>query len=341
MNTLSPTRRERLNSATATVTNPTDARLNPHHAQATRRVSGRTKEGMDRYGAVMLDQPRTHGDGLVDMHLDSLRRRGLSPLTLKARRNTLRRFARWLGAPPMGATDRDLSDYMDDRRSGKCSRSPLSDDSTRNEIAQLKAYYQWLVRYDYRTDDPSARLDMPRKEHQRVTAIPDDVLAAALGEADPWDTAILALSGFAGLRAAEIADLDWRDVDFRTETLTVMRGKGGKRRHVPLAVPLRTVLEALPERVGKIIPRRDGQPGPNAPYRISHRASLLLGGRANGYTLHQCRHRFATAAYAGTRDIDAVQKLLGHNSPAVTSIYVDTLAAASRAAVDAAAAWRS
>jgi len=295
---------------------------------------------MDRYGAVMLDQPSPphHGDGLVGMHLDSLRRRGLSPLTLQTRRNALRRLAAWLGAPPVGATLTDLSEYIDDRRAGKVGRGqPLSDDSTRNEIASLRAYYQWLVRHEYRTDDPSARLDMPRKEHQRVESIPDSILAAALAAADAHDTAILALSGFAGLRAAEIADLDWRDVDLRGDRITVRRGKGGKRRVVPLAAPLKAVLVTLPEQVGKVIPRKDGKPGPNAPYRISHRASLLLGGRKAGYTLHQCRHRFATAAYAGTRDIDAVQKLLGHSSPAVTSIYVDTLAAASRAAVDAAA----
>ncbi len=297
---------------------------------------------MDRYGAVMLDAaPRHHGDGLVEMHMDALRRRWLSPLTLKSRRGTLRRFGRWLGAPPVGATEGDLRDYIDDRRAGKVGRGqPLSDDSTRNEIANLRAYYQWLVRFEYRTDDPSARLNMPRTAHQPVTAIPDHVLAAALEVADPWDTAILALSGFAGLRAGEIADLDWRDVDPRRGVLIVRRGKGGKSRTIPLAAPLVSVLDALPERVGKVIPRRDGAPGPNAPYRISHRASLLLGGRRSGYTLHQCRHRFATAAYAGTRDIDAVQKLLGHSSPAVTSIYVDTLAEASRAAVDAAAGWR-
>jgi site-specific recombinase XerC len=44
------------------------------------------------------------------------------------------------------------------------------------------------------------------------------------------------------------------------------------------------------------------------------------------------RHRFATKAYQGSKDIRAVQELLGHSSPATTAVYTliedDDLAAA-------------
>jgi integrase len=42
--------------------------------------------------------------------------------------------------------------------------------------------------------------------------IGDDRLAAAMAAADPEMTAILALAAFAGLRAIEIAKLDWAEV---------------------------------------------------------------------------------------------------------------------------------
>lgn len=300
---------------------------------------------MDLRGAVVLTgrdpAQGSAGDGHVTMHLDNMRHRGLSETTIRARRNVIHRLAKWLEAPPVGATTDQLRDYIAARRRGVIGRGqPLTDDSIRGEIAHLRSYYSWLARYGYRTDDPAVTLELPKKQDQRVDAIPDDVLADALEAADVDDRAILALSAFAGLRAAEIADLDWRDVDVRRKVITVQRGKGGKRRRVDLAAPLAEVLEVLPHRVGKVIRRRDGKPGANEAYRISSRASLLLGGRRSGYTLHQLRHRFATTAYAGTRDIDAVQKLLGHSSPKVTSIYVDTMADATRAAVDAAAVLR-
>lgn len=54
-------------------------------------------------------------------------------------------------------------------------------------------------------------------------------------------------------------------------------------------------------------------------------------------TLHMLRHSFATAAYRGSHNLAAVQKLLGHASLAVTERYLrtedDELRAAMMAAV--------
>jgi len=45
------------------------------------------------------------------------------------------------------------------------------------------------------------------------------------------------------------------------------------------------------------------------------------------------RHRFATAAYGGTRDLRAVQELLGHTNPTTTARYTQASDAALRDAV--------
>lgn len=67
--------------------------------------------------------------------------------------------------------------------------------------------------------------------------------------------------------------------------------------------------------------------------RVGRILSRLLGPGATG---HGLRHRFASKAYQGTRDLLAVQQLLGHSSPATTQRYVavplDNLRAAVRAA---------
>jgi len=53
--------------------------------------------------------------------------------------------------------------------------------------------------------------------------------------------------------------------------------------------------------------------------------------------LHGLRHRFATRAYARSRDLRAVQELLGHASPAITQRYVAVSDMNLRAAMNAAA----
>lgn len=57
-----------------------------------------------------------------------------------------------------------------------------------------------------------------------------------------------------------------------------------------------------------------------------------------GVTAHMLRHRFASAAYRGERDIRTVQELLGHSNVATTQVYTAVPDGALRAAVEAAAA---
>lgn len=56
-----------------------------------------------------------------------------------------------------------------------------------------------------------------------------------------------------------------------------------------------------------------------------------------GWMTHTLRRRVATAAYHGSRDLLAVQELLGHSRPETTRQYVQLLDDAMRAAMGHAA----
>lgn len=145
-------------------------------------------------------------------------------------------------------------------------------------------------------------------------------------------TVILRLAGEAGLRRAEIAQVHISDL---TEDLTgwslLVKGKGGKMRTVPLADDVADLVARSCRESGWALPGDDG--GHLSPRWVGTIAAEALG----PYTLHQLRHRFATRAYAASRDLLAVQQLLGHASPATTQRYVRPPDDAMRAAMLAAA----
>jgi hypothetical protein len=68
---------------------------------------------------------------------------------------------------------------------------------------------------------------------------------------------------------------------------------------------------------GWMFARRDGQRGPNSPGIVSKLCNDSLHDCGCAATLYQLRHRFGTQAYRASRDLRAVQELLGICPPAL------------------------
>lgn len=271
-------------------------------------------------------------DGVVAKHLDWMRVRNLSPLTITARRCILIRLADHLGAGVLYASREQMTDWQAARS------RVLSPATHRTELSHVRAFYDWVVAERYRDDSPAIHLPIPRAPRRLPRPIPDAKLAVALGTADAQMRAVLALAAFAGLRAMEIAGLDWSEVDLDNALLHVVSGKGGKSRRVPLAPALCALLAPQQQRTGPVVTRLDGGRGNCTPNMITKRANQHLHANGAQETLHQLRHRFATATYAACRDIRAVQEMLGHSSPTTTAVYAQASETVSVAAVLAASA---
>jgi len=251
-------------------------------------------------------------------YLRHLEVRGCRPTTIYNRRRTLARFTAWAGGRLLlKLTAEDLAAWQDERT------GQILAGSRRAELSNVREFYKWAVRDGRIKKDPTARLFMPRMPRGMPRPVSEADLAVALRSADEWTAVILGLAAFAGLRACEIARLDWSEVGFNEQPpmIRVVDGKGGHGRLVPLAPALADLLLALPTRKGPVIRRINGYAGHNAPPTISGIANRYLHSVGVRESLHQLRHRFGTRTYRACRDIRAVQELMGHKSPTTTSIY--------------------
>lgn len=128
---------------------------------------------------------------------------------------------------------------------------------------------------------------------------------------------LLFLGAHAGLRVSEMLELTWRDVDFRNEELKVRKGKGKKRRSVPLTKTLKAVLEGARAQGGKPLPYSDRFAASYAFEQSCNAAGVIFQGKA----IHGLRHYCGTKAYQATKDILRVSRLLGHSEIDTTVRY--------------------
>lgn len=252
---------------------------------------------------------------VVSRYLARMKVRNLRARTITWHGDVLRRLRRWNDGRPILYLDHAaLCRWQEDRA------ATLQPQSLRGEMTVLRAFYGWCLREEFLDADPTIRLDMPRVGRRLPRPISDAKYSLALEHADPTMRAVLGLAGWAGLRAHEIAELSWSEVDLTDQVLRLV-GKGDKEAVVPLADELVEVLVALPQRRGPVVRRRDGRETHNLPHTISHHANNYLHALGIPETLHQLRHRFGTNVLKATGNLRVAQEALRHESPVSTAIY--------------------
>jgi integrase len=244
--------------------------------------------------------------------------------TIKLRSYQLHRFAADNEAhSPWALTISDLATWL-----GSHDWKP---ETMRSYRACLRAFYAWAQLVGHVDVSPANQLPAVRPPRSLPRPAPEEALRVALRDGDSRERLMVMLAAYVGLRRGEVARVHARDVepDLDGWSLRIV-GKGGHIRRVPLPPAVAAELRALPE--GWAFPGLiDGHLSPEY---VGKLVSRLL---PDGWTTHTLRHRFATRAYAATRDLVTVQELLGHARIETTRIYTEAPVGALRAAVMAAA----
>lgn len=255
----------------------------------------------------------------MEAYATAQRAAGRSPGTVRLHRHYLRRLAE-RHRSPWTVTTRDLRAFL--------AHPGWAPETRRSARSALRGFYGWALTDEILGRDPASLLAPVRVPGGRPRPAPEDVLLEALSVADLRLRFMLKLAAYGGLRASEIAKVHGDDL---VGDVLIVRGKGGKVRRVPIMHP------GLLKRLQNVRGAWAFPNGQGGPMSAGHVSKLVSKGLPDGWTCHTLRHRMATVAYAGTRDLLAVGELLGHSRPETTQRYVLLPEDAIRAAAIAAA----
>jgi integrase/recombinase XerD len=206
--------------------------------------------------------------------------------------------------------------------------------------ASVRQFYRFVLGEGWRKDDPSRRVDAPRKGRALPKVLTraeiEDLIAAASardGAGGLRLACMIEILYASGLRISELLSLSLQALA-RDPAYLIVKGKGGKERLAPLNGPAREAVKAyLPVRPaffpkgvkdspwlfpsrgagGRLTARRMGQ--------LLDEAALAANIDPERVSPHVLRHAFATHLLEGGADLRAVQTLLGHADIATTQIY--------------------
>jgi integrase/recombinase XerC len=271
----------------------------------------------------MDDQLPPTSDRLIEQHQLYLVQRNMRPSTIYQRGRVLARLDRQIAPIGLLEVDGDTITSALDARPGR-DGSGLTPATRAGELAHLASFYEWALTARLTSFDPTTTIPRPRLTRRIPRPMPDDDMVRAIDQApDLRIRTILMLAAYGGLRASEIAQLRGEHLLLRQDPMIMIIevSKGGSPSTAVVSPILAELLRQLPPR-GHLVTRRDGRPGPNAGYTISHIANSYLHSIGIDHTLHTLRHWFGTWLYRSSgRCLRTTQEGMRHLSQASTVGY--------------------
>jgi integrase/recombinase XerD len=216
----------------------------------------------------------------------------------------------------------------------------LSAATARRRISALRQFYRFLLQDNVRGDDPTSRLDAPKRARTLPKTLSTEEIDGLIAAAETVrDRALIELMYGAGLRVSELVSLPLRAAPKPGQEHMIIEGKGGKERLVAVGRPALAALALHLEARAGALPKREKQrekaqrwlfPSASAAdgkltrrrvAQVLETAAAKAGMDPARVSPHVLRHAFATHLVEGGADLRTVQTLLGHADIATTQIY--------------------
>ena len=295
------------------------------------------KRGCSKMKQQNLNEQQLEEDErLIEQFIDILWvEQGLSKHTLNAYQTDLKGLSKWSArgraGPLLSLKKADLFAYLAYRH-----EQGVKARSVARLLSTVRRFYQYLIRENRLTDDPSALLESPKlgrslpktmteQEVENLLQAPDCEQPLGLR-----DRAMLELLYATGLRVSELVGLEIPGINLQRGVVRVL-GKGSKERLVPMGEEAQNWVEEYLHQARTLLlgsahcdtlfvtQRGKGMTRQAFWYLIKRYA--VQAGISETLSPHVLRHAFATHLLNHGADLRVVQMLLGHSDLSTTQIY--------------------
>lgn len=259
----------------------------------------------------------------IHLYLENLERNGNSVQTIRAYNTDLR----------LALPDVILCRTWDEAETAFArfltkNRTTWAPKTTQRRLGTYRSWAKWAgapatFLLSYKSPKPAAPQPHPIPEGI------SGVVAMMASTRNPRHKALCALTGLLGLRVGEAVTITPASFDLIEMTLTI-RGKGDKTRVVPVSDAAWKQIKgahALAVANGGTLLRMSNGGARRAITRHGRNADL-----SRPVSSHDMRATFATTAYRNSKNLRAVQELLGHADAKTTQVYTEVSMADMRAA---------
>ncbi len=281
--------------------------------------------------------------------IEYIEAKSYSPRTVDAYRLHVTAFAGFLDRyyprikKPNEITREIVDDYQQFVRQARSRNGrPPANTTVRLKLNALRAMFKYFLERDLVLRDPTAVIVTPKEEMRLTRRVPSSEEAIEiLRSIEPLDAtstrdrAILELLYASAMRTSELCNLMISEVDLKDRTATIIRGKGGKTRIVPIGQYAAHYIELyLRDARKKLLRGAKEDPGnlflsaigtPLNRQTINRAVFDKINRRLEGdkrLTCYSFRHAGATGLIANGVDIAYVAQLFGHESLETTKRYL-------------------
>ncbi|MBL4712161.1 MAG: tyrosine recombinase XerC, partial [Gammaproteobacteria bacterium] len=223
-------------------------------------------------------------------------------------------------------------------------RQGLSGKSLQRWLSSIRSLFTFLCRFQRATHNPAMGVPAPKAAKRLPKTLNIDEITQLLDGKNLYknntgnkvqspvipvrNRAMMELMYACGLRLSELSGLNMRDIDWQQQTL-VVTGKGQKQRRIPFGGKAKTAINHwLKHRAlltdkseqALFVSIRGGRLSNSSIQKQLKKMAVAQGLNTNVYP-HMLRHSFASHLLESSKDLRAVQELLGHANLSTTQIY--------------------